>query len=339
MEILPSPPRQQSPIAHPIVSLDSDCSSEEFSHPVKRAKKHNSEKKHSKNRHKIKYEVEVENVYFEDRTRDRGNCNIESLCSRVRPRYNFKHAYLGFDPYQLHSKSDLLVQRYYAFAHNPKKHKKKQDTVIKRGTTEKTDSQNDDVEAEFNFLPNEEEQRMAQTKEFNEKIADSPHDVDLWLRYVKAQDTLHSFETYDGREINYAICQKKLSILETALERNPGSKELLREKLFIMGEFYADDEFADELEKLVSKDTGNVMLWQALIMATQTSVAVCTVSKVMNLYSRCFANLRQWSRTSSRNHDERLLGTSQDLSIAFVSRLLQCLFYLLQFCFNVALFR
>lgn len=76
-----------------------------------------------------------------------------------------------------------------------------------------------------------------------------------------------------------------------------------------MGEISPADEFSKEIETLVNKDTGNVILWQALIMATQGSVAMCTVPKVLDLYTKCFCILRQRSRTNPRIYDERLLGS------------------------------
>lgn len=302
--------------AYEVVSLDSDSSCEAVPLPAKRAKLRKTSKhsRTSKNKPKVKYELDVENVYFEDRTRDRGNCHVDTLCARARPRYLTNCRPLGFVAYQMQNKKSTL-QRYWVAISEAKKKSKKPDTVIKRGTSKKSDEPVEESVGSLNFLPNAEEEQKSRTKEFNEKLGESPHDVDLWLRYIKFQDLLQTFEESQSRENYAAFCQRKLSIAERGLERNPDSKQLLREKLYIMSELYPADQFSGQIEALVNKDTGNIMLWQSFIMATQTSVAMCTVPKVMSLYNRFFGTLRLWSRTSSRNHDERLLGTCYCTSI------------------------
>lgn len=74
-----------------------------------------------------------------------------------------------------------------------------------------------------------------------------------------------------------------------------------------MGELLPADEFSKQLETFVNKDSGNVTLWQEFIMTTQASVAMCTVPKVLDLYSKCFCILKQKARTNPRIYDERLL--------------------------------
>lgn len=100
---------------------------------------------------------------------------------------------------------------------------------------------------------------------------------------------------------------KKLSIVEKALEKNPDSKELLKLKIHFMSELTPSDELSNQLEALIIKDLGNIALWQHLIMVTQGSVAMCTVPRVLELYSRCFSILRQRSRTNPSVYDVQLL--------------------------------
>lgn len=100
---------------------------------------------------------------------------------------------------------------------------------------------------------------------------------------------------------------KKLSIVEKALEKNGNSNELLKLKLRFMSELTPSDELSNRLETLVNKDSGNIVLWQYFIMITQGSVAMCTVPRVLDLYSRCFSILRQRSRTNPSLYDAQLL--------------------------------
>lgn len=74
-----------------------------------------------------------------------------------------------------------------------------------------------------------------------------------------------------------------------------------------MGELLPADECSKQLETLISKDSGNIVLWQTFIMTTQTSVAMCTVPRVLDLYSKCICILKQKARTNPSIYDERLL--------------------------------
>lgn len=122
------------------------------------------------------------------------------------------------------------------------------------------------------------------------------------------QDTLGYSHTYQTVKDTYRTTMlKKLSIVEKAVEKNPESTELLQLKLFFMGELLPADEFSKQLEILVNKDPGNIILWQEFIMTTQASVAMCTVPKVLDLYSKCFCILKHKARTNPRIYDERLL--------------------------------
>ncbi|KAG9435449.1 protein NRDE2 isoform X1 [Apis mellifera carnica] len=146
------------------------------------------------------------------------------------------------------------------------------------------------------------------TKQYNEKLTNNPNDIQLWFEYVEFQDTLGYFQQYQTtKDIHRAITLKKLAIVEKALEKNLESTILLKLKLSLMGELLPADEFSKQLETFVNKDSGNVTLWQEFIMTTQASVAMCTVPKVLDLYSKCFCILKQKARTNPRIYDERLL--------------------------------
>lgn len=110
-----------------------------------------------------------------------------------------------------------------------------------------------------------------------------------------------------SKDVYRSTVLKKLSITEKALEKNGNSIELLKLKLRFMSEITPSDEFSNQLETLVNKDSGNIVLWQHFIMVTQASVAMCTVPRVLDLYSRCFSVLRLRSRTNPAVYDAQLL--------------------------------
>lgn len=130
-----------------------------------------------------------------------------------------------------------------------------------------------------------------------------------------------------------SILEKKLSIVEKGLEKNPDSLELQKLKLFLRSELTPADQFSNELEILLNKDSGNLILWQTLIMTTQSSVALCSAPNVLNLFTRCLFILRQRSRTNPRFYDAQVLSKFftflRNFSISFFS---QNIFLQKRFC-------
>ncbi|KAK1117880.1 hypothetical protein K0M31_015550 [Melipona bicolor] len=270
----------------------------------KKTSKHIKRKKKNKKIYeKPEYEKDVENVYFEDKYRDKGNNSINTLYSSARPYYDIKINSLGFVPYKK-SKKDSY-KRYYVKNIDYVEKNKKKDTVIKKESTANSSKEEQCIPSWYIKL---EELQKSKTKEYNEKLTNNPNDVQLWIEYIEFQDTLGYFQQYQTvKDVRRATTLKKLSIVEKALEKNAESTNLLKLKLSFMEELLPADEFSNQLEALVNKDTGNITLWQEFIMTTQASVSMCTVPKVLDLYLKCFCILKQKARTNPRIYDERLL--------------------------------
>lgn len=137
-------------------------------------------------RYKPKYELDVENVYFEDRRRDKGNNNINTFCPRARPYYNVNKKSLG-DVKRKQSKKNSF-HRYYVKNIDSAEAAKKKDTVIKK-TNEKEASIEDNEANESipSWCKNLEEEQKLKTREYNEQLTENPHNVELWLQYINFQ--------------------------------------------------------------------------------------------------------------------------------------------------------
>ncbi|XP_046490838.1 nuclear exosome regulator NRDE2 [Neodiprion pinetum] len=303
----PSPKSEVIPI-----DLDGSISSDyNRSSTSRRERKHKKRKKktrdRSSHRQKEKYAKILENVYFEDTARDKRNLTVSTLGGSDRPSYTLYSAHLGFRPFK-----KLLKQtprRYHAVNIDSVRKGEKQDTRIKRSQTSDESKQLQNEMEDFNWGVNMEEEQTKKTKEFNEGLAENPDDVELWMKYINFQDVISRFQKDRGiTDVRNTItCQRKLAIANKAFEKNPSSTELLKLKLSLTAQLLPADQFSSEVEALVNKDSGNIVLWRALIMATQASVAICTVPKVLDLYSRCLSSLRQRLRTSPRLYDQQIL--------------------------------
>lgn len=270
---------------------------------VKKRKKEKRKHLHDKERLKLKYERDVKNVYYEDKYRDKGNSTVETLCSRVRPLYNINKRSLGFVLWKNLKK--YTCERYYAKNIDSTARDKKKDNVIKRDATKNGSTEDDQTSSWCNQM---DEIQKAKIKEYNERLTQTPEDIQLWIEYIEFQDKLEDFQKYrTAKDMRRATAMKKLSIIDKALEKNVESTELSKLKYFFMGELMPADQFSKELETLVNKNAGDILLWQEFIMVTQASVAMCTVPKVLDMYSKCFCILKHKARTNPRVYDERLL--------------------------------
>ncbi|XP_014471485.1 PREDICTED: protein NRDE2 homolog [Dinoponera quadriceps] len=264
--------------------------------------------KYDDKQHKSGYKQNVRNVYFEDKLRDKGNNNIDTFCSRVRPLYDISEKYIGFVKHKQPKKKKF--HRYYIKNIDSIEALQKKDTIIKKTNVKESSKQDKEIDNEGlpSWCKNLEQEQKSKTREYNEQLIKNPHNVELWLQYINFQDILANYQRHQLSKDTYrSTILKKLSIVEKALEKNGNSNKLLQLKLHFMSELTPSDELSNQLNALVNKDSGNIVLWQHFIMVTQASVAMCTVPRVLDLYSRCFSVLRQRSRTNPSLYDAQLL--------------------------------
>lgn len=152
----------------------------------KRKKVERKRRTHDSKQYKPDYKLDVENVYFEDRRRDKGNNNINTFCPRARPYYNVSEKSLGYVKHK-QSKKDPF-HRYYIKNIDSAEAAKKKDTIIKR-TNEKATltRQDDEVNESLSWCKNLEEEQKCKTREYNEQLTENPHNLELWLQYIDFQ--------------------------------------------------------------------------------------------------------------------------------------------------------
>lgn len=153
----------------------------------KRQKAERKRRTHDSKRSKPDYELDVENVYFEDRRRDKGNNNINTFCPRARPYYDVSEKSLGYVK-RKQSKKDPF-HRYYVKNIDSAESAKKKDTIIKRTNEKKALTRQDDEanESISSWCKNLEEEQKCKTREYNEQLTENPHNIKLWLQYIDFQ--------------------------------------------------------------------------------------------------------------------------------------------------------
>lgn len=126
-------------------------------------------------------------------------------------------------------------------------------------------------EKDENFAGFKQEQGMSETTSYyNRKLAGSPHDVEMWLKYVRFQDDVFKFEkTYRKGSIakgQRVTAERKLAILDRALQLNPNCDDLVRERLNIIVSVYPSDELQAQTRKLIEKEQVLLLIYYDIFL-------------------------------------------------------------------------
>lgn len=260
-------------------------------------------KKNHKTRKKLSNDIETnsKNIYFEDRKRNKKISTLDTLGHEIRPSYKSSTNKLGLKTIKKQKRKKYV--RYYTINLNSKRRK-----------TDDPPGYDDNESTEIlNFAVNQENEIQNKQKEaieeFNIKLAENPKDVSTWLKYVNFQDHVVQLQQFSKKsDSKHLVNQKKLSIVEKGLNENSDSTELLKLKMQLMAQILPVDQFSSQIEAMIQKDPKNFVLWQVLILIIQTSCSLSKVSKILNYYVKCFAVLKQKSKTDAKFYDEQVLG-------------------------------
>jgi len=117
---------------------------------------------------------------------------------------------------------------------------------------------------------------MKRSKEFNEKLSKYPNDEQLWLCFVKFQDEafIHLFHEEKSSKVreksskatNRALLERKISLLDSAIQKNPSSIILQCERLRIGEHYWEYEELLKQWATLVYNFPNNMEVWNRLVI-------------------------------------------------------------------------
>nr|XP_036847376.1 nuclear exosome regulator NRDE2 isoform X1 [Manis javanica] len=171
----------------------------------------------------------------------------------------------------------------------------------------------------------------AKVEEFNRRVRENPRDIQLWMAFVAFQDEvmrspgLYAIEEGEQEKRKRSLkltLEKKLAILERAIESNPSSVELKLAKLKLCTEFWEPSTLVKEWQKLIFLHPNNTALWQKYLLFCQSQFSTFSVSKIHNLYGKCLSTLSAVKDGSILSHPA-LPGTEEAM---FALLLQQCHF-------------
>ncbi|XP_009946671.1 PREDICTED: protein NRDE2 homolog, partial [Leptosomus discolor] len=140
---------------------------------------------------------------------------------------------------------------------------------------------------------------MTKVEEHNKKVRENPRDINAWMEFVSFQDELmrgpSPYASKGEQEVRRKslklILEKKLAILERAIESNPSNVDLKLARLRLCTEFWEPPALIKEWQKLIFLHPNNPELWKKYLLFCQSQFTTFSVSKINSLYGKCLSTL------------------------------------------------
>ncbi|XP_078090594.1 nuclear exosome regulator NRDE2 [Mustelus asterias] len=141
---------------------------------------------------------------------------------------------------------------------------------------------------------------MARVEKFNRTLREDPGNVRTWMEFVHFQDELmkgpnpymDTAEESEKRKMSRRlVLEKKMAILERAIESNPNSAELKVARLELAKESWEPANLLNEWKKVVFLHPNDTALWQRYLLFCQSQFSTFSTSKVNGIYGKCLSTL------------------------------------------------
>lgn len=168
----------------------------------------------------------------------------------------------------------------------------------------------------------------AKVEEFNRRVREHPRDVQLWMAFVAFQDEvmkspgLYAIEEGEQEKRKRSLkllLEKKLAILERAIESNPSCVDLKLAKLQLCTELWEPATLLREWQKLIFLHPNNTALWHKYLLFCQSQFSTFSISKIHSLYGKCLSTLSAVKDGSILSHPE-LPGTEEAMFALFLQQ-------------------
>ncbi|XP_021907541.1 protein NRDE2 homolog isoform X2 [Carica papaya] len=157
-----------------------------------------------------------------------------------------------------------------------------------------------------------EDEVLRKTRDFNKLTREHPCDEKVWLAFAEFQDKVASMQTKKGAR--FQILEKKISILEKAVEINPDNEELLLCLLKAYRNRDSPDILIGRWQKILMQHSGNYKLWQEFLHVVQGEFSRFKVSDVRKMYSHAIQALSAACGKQSRQVHQSVKSSDPDVS-------------------------
>ncbi|KAK3225422.1 hypothetical protein Dsin_005284 [Dipteronia sinensis] len=134
-----------------------------------------------------------------------------------------------------------------------------------------------------------EDEMLRKTREFNKLTREHPHDERGWLAFAEFQDCVASKQSNKGARMQ--ILEKKISILEKAVQLNTDNEELLLSLMKAYQSRDSTDLLIVRWEKVLMQHSGSFKLWRQFLRVVQGEFSKFKVSDMRKLYANAIQAL------------------------------------------------
>ena len=153
-----------------------------------------------------------------------------------------------------------------------------------------------------------------QTRYYNDRLATDPHNVPLWLEFVQFQDkALYLAGLKDSEDSAgepgpkktasaLARLERKIAILERALESNPGSIRLLCEHLSACEDVWEETKIAQRWKTLLHAHPASHSLWRRRLLFVRQRLSHFSFRSATNQFTRCLSSVAAINEGRMKSH-------------------------------------
>ncbi|MED6172880.1 hypothetical protein PIB30_054061, partial [Stylosanthes scabra] len=134
-----------------------------------------------------------------------------------------------------------------------------------------------------------EDEMLNKTREFNKLTREHPHDEKVWLAFAEFQDKVAGMQRQKGARLQ--TLEKKISILEKAVELNPDNEVLLLYLLKTYQTRDSSDVLIGRWQKILVQHSGSYKLWREFLHVVQRNFSRFKVSEVRKMYAHAIEAL------------------------------------------------
>ncbi|XP_050218221.1 uncharacterized protein LOC126668990 isoform X2 [Mercurialis annua] len=156
-----------------------------------------------------------------------------------------------------------------------------------------------------------EDELMRKTREFNVLTRERPYDEKLWLDFAEFQDKVASMQPQKG--VRLQLLEKKVSILEKAVELNLDNEELLLALLKAYQNRDSTDVLIGRWEKVLLTHYGSAKLWREYLRIFQGEFSRFKVSEMRKMYAHAIQALSSACNKQLRQVHQNTKPSSKDL--------------------------
>ena len=161
------------------------------------------------------------------------------------------------------------------------------------------DDLKNDSTKRFPVKPSIEQQLYNLTQEYNEYLRRVPSDVQKWLAFVEFQDR---FANQNQESLRIVIIEKKLSVIQKAIENNPNSLELLLSRLDLATSIWEPEKINNEWMRLTFLHPTNTEIWTRYVKFVRSHLTFFSTSKVLKIYCKCFSTMISSLESAKTDH-------------------------------------